>query len=130
MRRLSRQRVEGEDDANSPPKWPPPAASASFPAGSFSVAVAGAEKSLLTLLPKCALFVEEPAMVRNQIDRWWNKVEQRHERSGIGSLITPEDIYLRPEICRRSSIRTWASTSINSASSTCSTKTPPSAKSS
>jgi len=37
-------------------------------------------------------------MVRNQIDRWWNKVEQRHERSGIGSLIRPEDIYLRPEI--------------------------------
>ena len=37
-------------------------------------------------------------MVRNQIDRWWNKVEQRHERSGIGSLIRPEDIYLRPEV--------------------------------
>jgi transcription-repair coupling factor (superfamily II helicase) len=37
-------------------------------------------------------------MVRNQIDRWWNKVEQRHERSGIGSLIRPEDIYLRPDV--------------------------------
>jgi transcription-repair coupling factor (superfamily II helicase) len=37
-------------------------------------------------------------MVRNQIERWWNKVEQRHDRSGIGSLIRPEDIYLRPEI--------------------------------
>ncbi len=37
-------------------------------------------------------------MVRNQIDRWWNKVEQRHERSGIGALIRPEDIYLRPEV--------------------------------
>ena len=37
-------------------------------------------------------------MIRNQIDRWWSKVEQRHERSSIGSLITPEDIYLRPEI--------------------------------
>jgi transcription-repair coupling factor (superfamily II helicase) len=37
-------------------------------------------------------------MVRNQIDRWWNKVEQRHERSGIGSLMRPEDIYLRPEV--------------------------------
>ena len=60
--------------------------------------MAGADKSLLTLLPKCALFIEEPAMVRNQIDRWWNKVEQRHERSAIGSLITPEDIYLRPEV--------------------------------
>jgi transcription-repair coupling factor (superfamily II helicase) len=40
---------------------------------------------LLELLPRCSLFVEEPAMVRNQIERWWNKVEQRHERSGIGS---------------------------------------------
>ncbi len=39
-------------------------------------------------------------MVRNQIDRWWNKVEQRHERSGIGSLMRPEDIYLRPEVLR------------------------------
>jgi transcription-repair coupling factor (superfamily II helicase) len=39
-------------------------------------------------------------MVRNQIDRWWNKVEQRHERSGIGSLIAPEDIYLRPEVLK------------------------------
>jgi transcription-repair coupling factor (superfamily II helicase) len=44
------------------------------------------------------LFVEEPAMVRNQIERWWNKVEQRHDRSAMGSLITPEDIYLRPEV--------------------------------
>ncbi|HEV2324401.1 MAG TPA: transcription-repair coupling factor [Terracidiphilus sp.] len=64
----------------------------------FFSTVAGADRSLLTLLPRCALFTDEPAMVRNQIDRWWNKVEQRHERSGIGSLIRPEDIYLRPEI--------------------------------
>ena len=69
-----------------------------FPGWEFFSAVAGAKKSLLSLMPKCALFVEEPAMVRNQIERWWNKVEQRHERSGIGSLIRPEDIYLRPEV--------------------------------
>ena len=31
-----------------------------------------------------------------RLERWWNKVEQRHERSGIGSLITPDDIYLSP----------------------------------
>jgi transcription-repair coupling factor (superfamily II helicase) len=48
------------------------------------------------------LFVEEPGLVRNQIERWWNKVEQRHERSAIGSLLTPEDIYLRPEILQAS----------------------------
>ena len=95
--RLSRQRVEGEDE-----EMAAEAAAASgvsvFPGWEFFACVAGAENHLLKLLPRAALFVDEPAMVRNQIDRWWNKVEQRHERSGIGSLIRPEDIYLRPEV--------------------------------
>ncbi|HEX5233718.1 MAG TPA: transcription-repair coupling factor [Silvibacterium sp.] len=69
-----------------------------FPGWEFFAGVAGATGSLLDLMPRCALFVEEPAMVKNQIDRWWNKVEQRHERASIGSLIRPEDIYLKPEI--------------------------------
>jgi transcription-repair coupling factor (superfamily II helicase) len=69
-----------------------------FPGWEFFASVAGAKRNLLSLLPRCVLFVEEPAMVRNQIDRWWNKVEQRHERASIGELIRPEDIYLRPEI--------------------------------
>src|SRR6185437_8071123 len=69
-----------------------------FPGWEFFAAVAGAETNLLKLLPKAVLFVDEPGMVRNQIDRWWNKVEQRHERSGIGNLIRAEDIYIRPEI--------------------------------
>jgi transcription-repair coupling factor (superfamily II helicase) len=95
--RLSRQRVEAEDE-----ELAAEAAAAGgvsvFPGWEFFSSVAGAPSHLLNLLPKCVLFVEEPAMVRNQIDRWWNKVEQRHERSGIGSLIRPEDIYLRPEV--------------------------------
>ena len=70
-----------------------------FPGWEFFSSVAGAETSLAqSAAAQLCLFVEEPAMVRNQIDRWWNKVEQRHERSGIGSLIRPEDIYLRPEV--------------------------------
>ncbi len=95
--RLSRQRVEGEDE-----ELAVEAAAAGgvsvFPGWEFFSCVAGAQSHLLKLLPRCVLFVDEPAMVRNQIDRWWNKVEQRHERSGIGSLIQPEDIYLRPEV--------------------------------
>jgi transcription-repair coupling factor (superfamily II helicase) len=95
--RLSRERVEAEDE-----ELAAEAAAAGgvsvFPGWEFFAAVAGANKSLLSLAPRCALFVDEPGMVRNQIDRWWNKVEQRHERSGIGSLIRPEDIYLRPEL--------------------------------
>jgi transcription-repair coupling factor (superfamily II helicase) len=99
--RLSRARMEGENDEMAAELAAAGGVSV-FPGWEFFSAVAGAHKSLLTLLPKCALFIEEPAMVRNQIDRWWNKVEQRHERSAMGSLITPEDIYLRPEILQAS----------------------------
>jgi transcription-repair coupling factor (superfamily II helicase) len=68
-----------------------------FPGWEFFAPVAGATKSLLDLLgPTTRVFVEEPAMVKNQGERWWNKVEQRHERSGIGNLIRPEDIYTSP----------------------------------
>ena len=35
-------------------------------------------------------------MVQNQGERWWDKLEQRHERSGIGSLVRVEDLYLSP----------------------------------
>ncbi len=105
--RLSRQRVEfGErvEQSREDEEMAVEAAAAGgvsvFPGWEFFSAVAGADKSLLSLSPKCALFVDEPAMVRNQIERWWNKVEQRHERSGIGSLITPEDIYLQPDVLR------------------------------
>jgi transcription-repair coupling factor (superfamily II helicase) len=98
--RLSRQRVEAESEEDQ--EFVDEAIAAGgvsvFPGWEFFSSVAGAHSHLLNLVPKCALFVEEPAMVRNQIDRWWSKVEQRHERSGIGSLIRPEDIYLRPEV--------------------------------
>jgi transcription-repair coupling factor (superfamily II helicase) len=71
-----------------------------FPGWEFFAPVAGAAHTLLDLLPvkgvQPRVFIEEPAMVRNQGERWWNKVEQRHERSGIGNLVRPEDIYLSP----------------------------------
>jgi transcription-repair coupling factor (superfamily II helicase) len=95
--RLSRQRIEGENDEMTAEMLAAEGVSV-FPGWEFFSAVAGANKSLLSLAPKAMLFVDEPGMVRNQIDRWWNKVEQSHDRSGIGSLIQPEDIYLRPEI--------------------------------
>jgi transcription-repair coupling factor (superfamily II helicase) len=103
--RLSKERVqlaENSDGISDEEEMEIEAAAAGgvsvFPGWEFFSSVAGAEHHLLKLLPNSVLFVEEPAMVRNQIDRWWNKVEQRHERSGIGNLIRPEDIYLRPEV--------------------------------
>ncbi len=68
-----------------------------FPGWEFFAPVAGATRTLLDLLGRDArVFVEEPAMIKNQGERWWNKVEQRHERSGIGNLVRPEDIYVSP----------------------------------
>ena len=100
--RLSKQRVQVEDRESDESELEIEAATASgvsvFPGWEFFSSVAGAEQHLLNLLPRSVLFVDEPAMVQNQIDRWWNKVEQRHERSGIGNLIRPEDIYIRPEV--------------------------------
>src|SRR6185437_1580420 len=60
-----------------------------FPGWEFFAPVApAAAVGKLTLLDlmgtSTRVFVEEPAMVKNQGERWWNKVEQRHERSGIG----------------------------------------------
>src|SRR3984885_3560299 len=72
-----------------------------FPGWEFFAPVAGANLTLLDLLSASGpaaprVFLEEPAMVKNQGERWWNKIEQRHDRSGIGNLIRPEDIYLSP----------------------------------
>ena len=72
-----------------------------FPGWEFFAPVAPAAaktgSTLLDLLGSgTRVFVEEPAMVKNQGERWWNKVEQRHDRSGIGSLVRPEDIYVSP----------------------------------
>jgi transcription-repair coupling factor (superfamily II helicase) len=94
-KRLSGQRLEGREDAvqhaieaegtNIFPGW-------EF----FAAAAAGSLQTVFDLVPKCRIFVEEPGMVQNQLDRWWNKVTQRHERSGIDTLFTPADLYLTP----------------------------------
>ncbi len=69
-----------------------------FPGWEFFAGVAGADTTLLGLWKRSVVFVEEPGMLRNHLERWWNKLEQRHERSNIGSLMTPEDLYRRPEL--------------------------------
>src|ERR1700739_3705257 len=95
--RLSGARLGAGDDAEMVEAAIAAGGVSVFPGWEFFAGVGGATGTLLDLMPRCALFVEEPAMVKNQIDRWWSKVEQRHERASIGSLVGPEDIYFRPE---------------------------------
>jgi transcription-repair coupling factor (superfamily II helicase) len=96
--RLSGERVQSSDDPDLIEEAIAAGGVSVFPGWEFFAGVGSATGSLLDLFPRSALLVEEPAMIRNQVDRWWNKVEQRHDRSSIGSLIRPEEIYLRPEI--------------------------------
>lgn len=96
--RLSGERLEASEDSSLIEQAIAAGGVSVFPGWEFFATVAGANKTLLDLFQRCSLFVEEPAMLKNQIDRWWNKVQQRHDRAGIGSLVTPEDIYFRPEV--------------------------------
>ncbi len=61
---------------------------------------AGGERGGLTvfdLIPRANVVLDEPSRLSAEQQRWWEKVNQRHQRSGLGQLITPEDIYFPPE---------------------------------
>jgi transcription-repair coupling factor (superfamily II helicase) len=72
-----------------------------FPGWEFFAGLAGADRMVFDLMPRALVLVEEPAMVANQQERWWSKLEQRHERTGIDGLVRPEDIYFRPDEWRQ-----------------------------
>ena len=68
-----------------------------FPGWEFYAPLAGAGETLLDLLPGAAVLVDEPADVHEEFERYWERIEQSHERSGIGNLVRPEDLYLPPD---------------------------------
>ena len=68
-----------------------------FPGWEFYAPVAGAGMHLFDLLPNSVVLLDEPSAVSARQEEWWNKVNQRHERSGIGSLVRPEEIYFSPD---------------------------------
>jgi transcription-repair coupling factor (superfamily II helicase) len=68
-----------------------------FPGWEFFASVAGAEHTVFDLLPKVAVLVDEPEQTEAHLDHWWERVAQMHQRSGVGNLVRPEDIYLPPE---------------------------------
>lgn len=94
--RLSGERAE--DDGSATPYSTETEEADIFPGWEFfAAAAAGARNTVFDLVPKCRVFVEEPGLVQNQLDRWWSKVTQRHERSSMDTLFAPADLYLKPE---------------------------------
>ena len=68
-----------------------------FPGWEFYAPVAGADRTVFDLLPHAAVLLDEPDLLRAEFDRFWTRVEDAHERSGVGNLVRPTDLYLPPD---------------------------------
>src|SRR5277367_6192222 len=68
-----------------------------FPGWEFYAPVAGADRSVFELLPDARVIFDEPEALRLELDKVWARIEEAHERSGIGNLVRPADLYLAPE---------------------------------
>ena len=68
-----------------------------FPGWEFYAPVAGADRSLFDLLPQATVIVDEPEATKNELERVWSRILEAHERSGVGNLVRPEDLYYPPD---------------------------------
>jgi len=68
-----------------------------FPGWEFYAPVAGADRTVFDLLPRAAVLLDEPDLLREELGRFWTRVGEMHERSGVGNLVRPTDLYLPPE---------------------------------
>ena len=77
-----------------------------FPGWEFYAPVAGADRTLVDLMPRAALIVDEPDNVKRELERTWTRIVEAHERSGVGNLVRPEDLYFPPDVLLQT-FATW-----------------------
>src|SRR5712671_5975879 len=68
-----------------------------FPGWEFFSPVAGADNTIFDLIPPAAVLLDETDQLKQEFERFWTRVTEAHERSGVGNLVRPEDLYLKPE---------------------------------
>ena len=68
-----------------------------FPGWEFYSPLAGAGSSIFDLIPRAGVLLDEPEQLTQEFDRFWSRVGEAHERSGVGNLVRPEDLYISPE---------------------------------
>jgi transcription-repair coupling factor (superfamily II helicase) len=68
-----------------------------FPGWEFYAPVAGADSDLLGLVPHAAVIADEPESLKKEFDQVWSRIEETHERSGVGNLVRPSDLYITPD---------------------------------
>ncbi len=75
-----------------------------FPGWEFYAPVAGADRSIFELLPDARVVLDEPEALGAELDKVWLRIEEAHERSGVGNLVRPSDLYLTPELWREKTV--------------------------
>src|SRR5207248_1026061 len=65
-----------------------------FPGWEFYAPLAGAASTVFDLLSRSAIIIDEPSAVNEEMEHWWQRVNEAHERSGMGNLVRPADLYL------------------------------------
>ena len=92
--RLSGKRVSGSEEALED------AARAGgvtvFPGWEFFAPVAGAQNTIFDLMADAAVVLDEPERLATDHDAWWQRLAEAHERSGVGNLVRPEELYVTP----------------------------------
>src|SRR6202046_554461 len=68
-----------------------------FPGWEFYSPVAGADSTIFDLIPRAAVLLDETDQLQQEFDRFWTRVAEAHERSGVGILVRPEDLYVPPD---------------------------------
>ncbi len=93
--RLSGKRITGNEEIV---ETPVRAAGVNvFPGWEFYSPLAGASSSIFDLIPRAGVLLDEPEQLTQEFDRFWGRVGEAHERSGVGNLVRPEDLYISPE---------------------------------
>jgi len=68
-----------------------------FPGWEFYAPVAGADRTIFDLLPNAVVLADEPDSLKQEFDHTWSRIEEAHERSEVGNLVRPTDLYLPPD---------------------------------
>jgi transcription-repair coupling factor (superfamily II helicase) len=93
--RLSGKRISGSDEAVAAAVHSTGAAV--FPGWEFFAPVAGADQTIFDMLPNALVLVDEQERIDRDLDVWWERISGAHERSGIGNLVRPEELYVTPD---------------------------------
>ena len=68
-----------------------------FPGWEFYASVAGTAGTIFDLLPNASVIADEPDLLKSELESVWRRIEEAHERSGIGNLVHPAELYVAPE---------------------------------